>query len=406
MYFLTIVAVVLRVELAIFLACMVSYLFLQRGHSILRDSIFAGTVGGTVGLLASLCIDSFFWQKFPIWPEFVGFYYNAVQGKSVNWGTSPWYYYFLNALPRLLMNPVAWLLCLPMAVVVKATRQPSLDVLIPSVVFVGIYSLQGHKEWRFIVYVLPGLTAVAAMAANWIWIRRTKTILYRLFSLALIVSSLATVVVSLLMLAISSLNYPGAEALQRLHHHLVHQEHSSPFIRIHSDTLSCTTGITRFLENQHQAVHDHRHRHLQQQPTWVYDKTEDARNLTDPSFWSTFDYALAEKPDAVLGNWDVIDVAYGFVSLALTRSDVDEHDGAAAVIETEAGVGHRPSTTTTTNLIMSNQALGAWMQKLKSFMTIYLTRGRWVDIKMKPSITILKRQTPAAAYSSSLTSST
>lgn len=36
----------------------------------------------------TIVIDSYFWVKFPIWPEFSGVYFNVVQGKSVEWGVS------------------------------------------------------------------------------------------------------------------------------------------------------------------------------------------------------------------------------------------------------------------------------------------------------------------------------
>jgi len=32
--------------------------------------------------------DSYFWKRWPLWPEFSGFYFNVFQGKSSDWGVS------------------------------------------------------------------------------------------------------------------------------------------------------------------------------------------------------------------------------------------------------------------------------------------------------------------------------
>ena len=35
-----------------------------------------------------------------LWPELSALHYNLVQGEASNWGTSPWWYYLVNSLPR------------------------------------------------------------------------------------------------------------------------------------------------------------------------------------------------------------------------------------------------------------------------------------------------------------------
>lgn len=39
--------------------------------------------------------------------------------------------------------------------------------LLPSLVFVTLMSFLSHKEWRFIVYVVPAFTVAAARGAAW-----------------------------------------------------------------------------------------------------------------------------------------------------------------------------------------------------------------------------------------------
>ena len=35
-----------------------------------------------------------------MWPELYSFYFNGVENKSSDWGVSPWYWYFLTAIPK------------------------------------------------------------------------------------------------------------------------------------------------------------------------------------------------------------------------------------------------------------------------------------------------------------------
>ena len=150
-YLLTLAGVVFRSEIAILLAAEVGMMLYQIRQSLTREIIPAGLFGAVLGLLTTVSIDSFFWQRFPLWPEFVGFYYNTVLGKASEWGTSPFHHYFTNSLPRLLMNPMIPLLCVPQSIVSKAIGHTSRAILLPHALFITIYSLLPHKEWRFII---------------------------------------------------------------------------------------------------------------------------------------------------------------------------------------------------------------------------------------------------------------
>ncbi len=177
---LAVTGVIFRSEIAILLACHTLYLFLQPFIRLpLRTIIPAGLVGTLLGLTLTVPIDSFFWQKWPLWPELTGFIYNIVNKQSSNWGTQPWHFYFSSALPRLLFNPFIYQICLPLSLVIPMLRRSAIDILLPNLLFLAIYSFQPHKEWRFIIYVVPSFLAVASAGASWIWTRRTKSFVYR-----------------------------------------------------------------------------------------------------------------------------------------------------------------------------------------------------------------------------------
>lgn len=306
---LTAVGVVFRSELALLLGSHAFYLLIQRRISLdpLQDILPSGLLGLIIGLLVSVPVDSYFWQHFPTWAELSGFMYNIMEGKAVDWGTSPFYFYFVSSLPRLVFNPLAYYLCIPMALSMRPLRKPARDIVLPNLFFVFLYSFQPHKEWRFIVYVIPPLLATAAAGAAWIWNRRAKVLMYRFLSLCLIASTFASFGASFTMLAISRLNYPGAEALNRLHT-IANGEKRT--INVHMDTLTCMTGVTHFLEHPQP-------KEISNATIWRYDKTEDADRLLDPAFWLQFDYVLAESPERVIGKWEIVDTVDGYSSLAL-----------------------------------------------------------------------------------------
>ncbi|KAK3116406.1 alpha-1,6- mannosyltransferase [Teratosphaeriaceae sp. CCFEE 6253] len=303
LYLLTIAGVIFRSEIAILLACETLYLLARQRVSLAKEIIPAGLAGTVIGLATTVSVDSFFWQRWPLWPEWVGFYYNTVLGKSSEWGTSPFHYYLLNALPRLLLNPLTVLLCLPLALSAKATQQISLDILLPHLAFILLYSLLPHKEWRFIVYSVPAFTAVASASAGWIWNRRAKSFVYQVLAVALVLSTAGSFAISLGLLHVSRLNYPGGSALKAFHQ----LAPSDSGVRVYMDNLACQTGVTRFQE-----VH----------PTWIYDKTEyDEHTLLDPSFWQGYDFVLVEHPERTIGSWVPEAVIEGYAGVSLRGRD-------------------------------------------------------------------------------------
>ncbi|ESZ95558.1 glycosyltransferase family 22 protein [Sclerotinia borealis F-4128] len=313
--------VVFRSEIAILLFTQLAYLLVLSRMS-LKTIIPVGIQSAILALAVSVPIDSYFWQK-PLWPEWAGFYYNAIQGKSSEWGTSSFVHYFASLLPRLLMNPLIFLLLHPLALTLPATKYTSRDLIIPSLLFIAIYSLQPHKESRFIIYVIPPLTAAASLSASYIWARRSKSWLYTFGSLALVGSVLLSFVASSAMLMISSLNYPGGDALSQLHAHILKDLIRSPRtqrtqnrkITIHMDVLSCMTGITRFQQYPSLPLRFPQAQNI----TLNYDKTEDSPELGEAAFWMKFDYALMEEPELAVGKWEVLDTVFAYAGIEVLR---------------------------------------------------------------------------------------
>lgn len=382
LYLLTLAGVIFRSELAILVGTITLYLLSTQRISITGVVIPAGLGGLIIGILCTVPLDSFFWQSFPLWPELTAFYYNTIQGHSADWGVSPWHFYFSNALPRLLLNPAIYLLCLPVAVLNAATRRRSLDILVPLLSFVALYSFLPHKEWRFVLYIIPGVTSVASSGASWIWTRRGKSTLYAFVSLALIGSVILSFVTSAALLGISSLNYPGGEALHILHHRFDHPPNSH--FDVYFDNLACQTGVTRFLENHggSQTVLDVLEaQETHQKRTWNYDKTEDPTALLDPMFWANFDYVLAERPEKVIGSWAVVHVVYGFGGVQVLKPGE------------KSGLLIEPLYTDENVLIGDWTTLVArtW-HVLEGVLRTTFLRGYWVQLRMEPKIRILKNQ--------------
>ncbi|KAK9771462.1 putative Mannosyltransferase [Seiridium cardinale] len=365
---LTFATAIFRSELAILLCTTTAYLFLVRrlpAESILE----AHLISFVLSLLVSVPLDSYFWQK-PVWPELWGFVYNVIRGSSSDWGVSPWHYYFTNALPKILTNPLVLGLLLPLSLSNPATKAPARALTIPTFIFMAVYSFQPHKEARFIFYVAPPLTAAAALGANYIFTRRAKSILYSLASLALVASVAGSFIGSSGMLVLSSLNYPGGEALSELRA-LVTPTSSSADVQtvmVHTDVLSCMTGVTLFGQHQHPPNVP---KPAVDTVAFVFDKTERPATLSSPAFWSKFDYLLLEDPTKAIGSWQTIGFIEGFAGVEVLKPGMEAKD------DLETG----------RSLVLGR---GATIKKIRETVR-GLTGGWWIGPRMEPQIRILKK---------------
>jgi alpha-1,6-mannosyltransferase len=374
-----IAGIVFRSELALLVATQTIFLLAMDRIRFIQDAVLAGVISLFVGLQLTMGIDSIFWNRVPLWPELDAFLFNVVSGQSSEWGTSPWYFYFLNALPRLLLNPLTYLLAIPVALRQPATRQPSISLLTPTLAFVALYSIQPHKEWRFIIYIIPSLTAVAALGASYLWNRRSRSLFASLSSRLLVLSSLAAFLLSnFVLLPASAANYPGAQALNALHHH--HSLYVSDELdgaSVYLGNLACQTGVTRF---------------LQQSPGlgWHYDKTEDKALKSSHAFWNQFDYVIVEaSSDAgykdddetrlrrVLqdSKWETTDVIDGFAGVSVVKPGSTANGAAERRLLSKLG---------------GQSAAGLYDQARDSVRKVVL-RGWWVELNMRPKLKVLKR---------------
>uniref|UniRef100_L2G410 Mannosyltransferase n=1 Tax=Colletotrichum fructicola (strain Nara gc5) TaxID=1213859 RepID=L2G410_COLFN len=358
-----------RSEVALLLATTGLYLLLTSQTTIPR-LIRPFAVSFTVALVVSVPLDSYFWQK-PLWPELWGFYYNAVLGSSSNWGVSPWHFYFTSALPRLLVNPLTFILLIPVALTQPGTSNVARGLVIPSLLFVAIYSIQPHKEARFIFYAVPPLTAAAASAQTTSSphprrVRRLDGHAAHLLP-----------------------QLPPAAAPLRQLHALVgsgpspgKSPASSSVTAVHTDVLSCMTGVTLFGQNPAGLPKNPHSRALENSlnsdattaaavPVMTFDKTEDKSVLADPAFWSRFDYVLAEDPASVKGGqWETVGVVQGYAGIEILKP--------GAVVEQDTEEGEK---------VLGR---GLWVKRIRDKVRS-LTGGWWAGPRMEPRIRILKR---------------
>ncbi|CCG84348.1 protein of unknown function [Taphrina deformans PYCC 5710] len=283
---LTVATVIFRGEILTLLGTTVLWHFIQTHRVTFWKTARLGLLTGLSSAVISGTIDSYLWQ-YPVLPELSGFIFNVMHGKSSNWGTSPWYQYAFDIL-KLLLNPVA----LPLIGYGAYSHRKALDILIPALAFCTIYSLQPHKEWRFIVYVVPGLTFIASLGSAHLFTRRAKHVLYRLSTIVVLASIPCTALLSHGMGLISAMNYPGGEMMQKVTALPGHGP-------IYLDVTTCMTGSSKFLRGDEGA----------------YDRTEDESVLATVEFWDKLRYASVSHPAVIKSldeRWRVVDRVWGY----------------------------------------------------------------------------------------------
>jgi alpha-1,6-mannosyltransferase len=269
-----------------------------------------GVLSSIVSITLTLCIDSIFWQKW-IWPELQVFSFNVLQNGGRNseaYGVSPFHWYFYSALPRAMLG--GWLLG-PFALVKTPTFKYSalrkmwkfpiqevdidwhyLQPVLPTGLFIILYSFLPHKELRFVYPAIPMLNAVAARGLVKLYRSRHRV---RMLWNGTVCLLLISTVMACGFGIISSYNYPGGSAMTALHsqsHHspsqpfeptttlsTMAQQHKRPIV--HIDNLACISGVTRFLERNDE---------------WIYSKREGIDVEKDLDVLQEFDFLISEKP--------------------------------------------------------------------------------------------------------------
>ncbi|SPO20003.1 related to ALG12 - alpha-1,6-mannosyltransferase [Ustilago trichophora] len=325
-WLLTFSAVVLRLEIVATLIPVGLYLLIT-GKIGLWTGLKAGICSGSLSVLLTTVIDTYFWQDLaqgpasnilsvfasslrniptyekpmPLWPELHALLFNVVEGKSSEWGVSPWHAYATSLVPKLLAFtcPLVLLGILQLLRFQRsAIEARARFLLLTAIAHIAMLSLLGHKEWRFAFYVLPALNVVGAVGSG-----------------ALIRSWPGKVTLTVLVLLqiglswftgyLSAINYPGGEALRILHEQLA--SGSDGQVIVHIDVLPAMTGVTLFqsinLErNRSHGLLDRIARVLpttcEKDQCWVYDKTEDLPTSGPEAAqaWSAFTHLVTEAP--------------------------------------------------------------------------------------------------------------
>jgi len=302
---LTFAAVVIRAELAALLGSFAIQLLLD-GRISLARLIRVGVFSSLISIAVTVSIDSYFWDHWPIWPEFYSIYFNVYEGKSAEWGVSPFWTY-ITSLPRLLL---ATALFIPIGFM----RDGRIRSLVqPTILYIFLMSFLAHKEWRFVVYIVPLLNIAAAHGAQTFLYRRRRSIWSRVALLTVVGALALNTVATVLLTRASMVNYPGGTALALLNERYADSSH----VHVHISNLAAQSGASLFL---HTHAPPYRERLGVLPPTtssavyhpWIYNKTE---NLTpaDIAYSSTFTHVIAESRDALpAGRWEIVDVVYGF----------------------------------------------------------------------------------------------
>ncbi|GFS50608.1 probable Dol-P-Man:Man(7)GlcNAc(2)-PP-Dol alpha-1,6-mannosyltransferase [Nephila pilipes] len=240
--------IIFRAELSILLG-LIAIEEITLGHLHIRKIFCWGIPAGLWMLGLTVSLDSFYWMRL-VWPEGEVLWFNIFLNKSSEWGTSPWGWYFYSALPRALFLSIIFI---PYAFKLDFRVRV---LIYPALGFIILYSFLPHKELRFIIYTIPLLNVAAARTCAHIWNNRLKSISHSLLvqfaGLHLMINMCATI----LILNISSHNYPGGVAMTKLHE----IEAGAKDLNIHIDVYSAQTGVSRFTELN---------------SNWKYNKSED-----------------------------------------------------------------------------------------------------------------------------------
>jgi alpha-1,6-mannosyltransferase len=428
LYLLTLATIVFRSELALLLGSQCLYMLIRTGSNVasaisLTRRVFVPAIltATVAGLLLTVSIDTYFWQSRKLlWPELAGFLSNVFPKKdslgASAWGTSPWHWYFTSALPRLVMNPFL-LFLIPWSLTVPGLGTSNLDLVAPSIGYVALYSFLAHKETRFLFPIGPPLTAAIARAADYMYQRSSRYMIYRLLCMFLMLSTAVAALISHgVLLPLSAQTYPGAHALSSLHSISLAYP-PQPTIRVHFTNLALQTGVTHFLStpsfvNSSVTGHDRPVFYLpgsadgskpaissKTRTRWQYDKSDNETDFLTPSFWAQFDYVVVEDPGRVIGRWDVVDKIPSLGRPTVLRPDIGrgllvlgakaekrEDDGVSRLVEAMYGRRMKWLYAVLHDLLREGYGLEKVLGR-----RISLTFGWWMHWGLETKLYILKR---------------
>lgn len=169
-------------------------------------------------------------------------------------------------------------------------------LLAPPLAFVLLISGLAHKEWRFVVYVVPVVNVAAAVGAKRLISLPTGSlrIAARFIVVGLI---LGNILITTLLTIISRANYPGGAAITLLN--TQHYRHSGA--RVHIDNLAAQTGASLFTQ-EHASPFFFARPNSSSTREWTYSKDP------APKSFDTFTHLVTEHPEAYsTKKWGVVD---------------------------------------------------------------------------------------------------
>ncbi|KAG5190839.1 Dolichyl-P-Man:Man(7)GlcNAc(2)-PP-dolichyl-alpha-1,6-mannosyltransferase, family GT22 [Tribonema minus] len=328
-----------------------------------------GMLAGALTLLLTVPVDSYFWQRW-LWPEGEVFWFNTVRNKSSEWGTSPWHWYFTSALPR---TAAATAFLVPVGILRSPLRQHgtaqllrrpwlatdarAVQMAIPAVAFVTLYSALGHKELRFLFPMLPLLNALAglglakldrvaaaAVASDASPPAPTSqrqqqqqatggrqgaplkrhTVAAAAAGAAAAGALLLTAAMTCVALAASRHNYPGGEALRALNDIMWHEHNvAAAAVAVASPDAEAAAAAAQQQQWRRPLVHINAAAAMagvslfgQDNELARYSKEEGA---LEKAQYTQFDYIITDDASSSAGLFEVVHAVEGYAGLALRR---------------------------------------------------------------------------------------
>ncbi|GAV28519.1 hypothetical protein PMKS-001990 [Pichia membranifaciens] len=311
----------------------------------IREAIVSVGVSGLMSIFLCSRVDSYFWDVNFIIPEFESFVFNVIGGNSSDWGVESPVAYFTRYLPKLFGSEFGVVLILSLVFFILSiinlkmfyckNKRYRIEVdyvnygvgtittlMWTALIYIGVLSINGHKEWRFLIYTIPILCVGAASTAEWLMSK--SKILKRIMITIMVFCYIFSLASSFLFGYISSWNYSGGDACQKLNLRLIdiygsnHGTMLKPLI-VHWDVGTCMNGGSLFTQISDNKVSGDGWLEEQggREPRfWViYDKNEDSEVLTEIA--DDFDYWIQYDDEEMIPlsegyQWLLVDVSEGF----------------------------------------------------------------------------------------------
>ena len=267
------------VPVGIFL-CLLPVLTRQRR---LAYVVFIAALCAFVSIRISIIVDSHYWNRH-VWPEWEVFRFNGLKDGSSAWGVSPWHYYFTTLVPKI--APLSF----PISIlgVMYYFRHVSAFIIM-TMIHLLVLSQIGHKEWRFVIYIVPMLNLSAALVCR--KVLELKNIVKQIFQVALLAGFLGMLLMSALMIQASQANYPGGQALVAFS-----ELNITANCKVHYDAYTASTGASKFLETN---------------PRCVYSKFEDHKSALN--YIDSYSHLITSDVEYHKYGWKIIKSIDGYV---------------------------------------------------------------------------------------------